>query len=134
MPQLKSVFIVNPISGGFHAIPIRTVLEHEMDSTLYDWSIVETQYAGHAEILAREYAEKGYDAVIQFDGDGQHEARFLPALLRPIEEGRAELVIGSRDRHGTGHYPMRVRQRTGQASWNLHESNQGSQETQQSQD
>lgn len=70
MPQLKSVFIVNPISGGFHAIPIRTVLEHEMDSTLYDWSIVETQYAGHAEILAREYAEKGYDAVFAVGGDG----------------------------------------------------------------
>ncbi len=40
--------------------------------------------------------EKGYDITVQFDGDGQHEARYLPDLIRPIEEGRADIVIGSR--------------------------------------
>ena len=38
----------------------------------------------------------GYDAAVQFDGDGQHDIESLDALLRPIEEGRANFVIGSR--------------------------------------
>lgn len=40
--------------------------------------------------------EKGYDIAIQFDGDGQHEARYLAELTAPIEAGEADVVIGSR--------------------------------------
>lgn len=38
---------------------------------------------------------KGYDIDIQFDGDGQHNATYLPLLVREIENGN-DLVIGSR--------------------------------------
>lgn len=38
---------------------------------------------------------KGYDIDIQFDGDGQHDATYLPLLVREIEKGN-DLVIGSR--------------------------------------
>ena len=41
-------------------------------------------------------AKKGYEIVIQFDGDGQHDARFLRELIRPVEEGRADIAVGSR--------------------------------------
>lgn len=37
-----------------------------------------------------------YDAAVQFDGDGQHDILSLDALLRPIENGSANFVIGSR--------------------------------------
>jgi glycosyltransferase involved in cell wall biosynthesis len=40
--------------------------------------------------------EHGYDAAVQFDGDGQHEAASMPALLEPIRTGAADLVVGSR--------------------------------------
>ena len=40
--------------------------------------------------------ENGYDIAIQFDGDGQHEARYLSALIAPIEAGEADITIGSR--------------------------------------
>ena len=40
--------------------------------------------------------EQGYDAAIQVDGDGQHDPGYLPVLLAPLEEDRADLVIGSR--------------------------------------
>src|SRR5262249_55631341 len=40
--------------------------------------------------------DRGYDAVVQFDADGQHDPRSLGDLLAPLAEGRAELVIGSR--------------------------------------
>lgn len=38
----------------------------------------------------------GYEAAIQFDGDGQHMAEYIHALLEPLEEGRADFVVGSR--------------------------------------
>lgn len=38
----------------------------------------------------------GYDIAIQFDGDGQHEAKYLQALLEPILAGEADIAIGSR--------------------------------------
>ncbi len=37
----------------------------------------------------------GFSRAVQFDGDGQHEAGEIPALLAKLDEG-ADLVIGSR--------------------------------------
>lgn len=43
------------------------------------------------------YAYKNsYDIAIQMDGDGQHNAKYLPMLISPITEGVADVVIGSR--------------------------------------
>lgn len=39
---------------------------------------------------------KNYDMVIQIDGDGQHDPAYISKLAVEIEEGRADLVIGSR--------------------------------------
>ena len=39
--------------------------------------------------------EKGYDIAIQFDADGQHDARYIQDLIAPIAENKADLVIGS---------------------------------------
>ncbi len=43
----------------------------------------------------------GFTRAIQFDGDGQHEASEIPALLAGLDEG-ADLVIGSRFAAGSG--------------------------------
>lgn len=40
--------------------------------------------------------ENGYDIAIQFDGDGQHNEKYIKEIIKPIEEGQANLVIGSR--------------------------------------
>ena len=37
-----------------------------------------------------------YDVAIQFDGDGQHQAKYLKDLVKEIEENNADIVIGSR--------------------------------------
>ncbi len=37
-----------------------------------------------------------YDIAIQIDGDGQHDASYLPVLIKPILEGNADMVVGSR--------------------------------------
>lgn len=39
--------------------------------------------------------ENGYDAAIQFDGDGQHKACYIANMVEEIEKG-ANIVIGSR--------------------------------------
>ncbi len=40
--------------------------------------------------------ENNYDIAIQMDGDGQHCADELPKLIEPIQNGIANVVIGSR--------------------------------------
>ena len=40
--------------------------------------------------------EHGYDAAVQLDADGQHDPKYLPEMLRVMEETSADLVIGSR--------------------------------------
>jgi len=39
---------------------------------------------------------EGYDAAIQFDGDGQHHADQVERILKPFLSGSADLVVGSR--------------------------------------
>lgn len=53
--------------------------------------------------------DHGYDAAVQIDGDGQHDPAYLPAALRPIAEGRADLVIGSRFLEGEGYRSTALR-------------------------
>ena len=38
----------------------------------------------------------GYDIAVQFDGDGQHSASYLPEMARQLEETESDMVIGSR--------------------------------------
>lgn len=40
--------------------------------------------------------EQGYDIAVQMDGDGQHDPKYLPDILRPVIEGECDLCIGSR--------------------------------------
>ena len=47
-------------------------------------------------------AANGYDIAVQFDGDGQHDARYIKDLIAPVESGKADMVIGSRFIDGEG--------------------------------
>lgn len=40
--------------------------------------------------------QNGYDIAVQIDGDGQHDTSYLKKLIEPIENGEADIVIGSR--------------------------------------
>lgn len=39
---------------------------------------------------------QNYDIVVQFDGDGQHDAKFLEVMADSLVKEQADLVIGSR--------------------------------------
>lgn len=40
--------------------------------------------------------ELGADVLVLLDGDGQHDPRDIPGVVKPVVDGRAEVVIGSR--------------------------------------
>lgn len=40
--------------------------------------------------------ENNYDIAIQFDGDGQHNAKYLKNLVKEIEKNKVDVAIGSR--------------------------------------
>lgn len=41
-------------------------------------------------------ARHGYECAVQMDGDGQHDAAFLEEMLKHLESGEADMIIGSR--------------------------------------
>ena len=40
--------------------------------------------------------KESYEALVQMDGDGQHDPSYIPSLLNLIQRGDTDLVIGSR--------------------------------------
>lgn len=40
--------------------------------------------------------DNDYDIAIQIDGDGQHDPAYISDLIKPIIDGQADMVIGSR--------------------------------------
>ena len=38
----------------------------------------------------------GADYAVTIDADGQHDPRYIPALIGPIKDGKSDIVIGSR--------------------------------------
>ena len=49
--------------------------------------------------------ERGYEVLVQMDGDGQHDPAYISRLLETIETGRADLAIGSRFLDADGSQP-----------------------------
>lgn len=47
----------------------------------------------------------GYDVAVQCDGDGQHPVARIGDLVRHVEQGDADLIIGSRYVADTGYVP-----------------------------
>jgi glycosyltransferase involved in cell wall biosynthesis len=47
--------------------------------------------------------EHGYEVGVQFDADGQHDPRFLDALVAPVLDGECDVAIGSRYVTATGY-------------------------------
>ena len=54
-----------------------------------------------------------YDVAIQFDGDGQHSAKYIADLVAPIESKGANLVVGSRFKGETDGFKSSFMRRLG---------------------
>ncbi len=51
----------------------------------------------------------GADIIVHFDADGQHQAKEIPEWTAPIEQGKADVVIGSRFLGKQQHLPWSKR-------------------------
>lgn len=58
---------------------------------------------------------EGADIIVNTDGDGQYEGEDIVALVRPILDGKADIVIGDRGVGDNSHFsaPKRLMQRVG---------------------
>lgn len=64
------LFIINPKSGTDRKIYIRQSIGRNIDTNKYTYQVRYTEYAGHAEVIAREAAEAGIDIAVAVGGDG----------------------------------------------------------------
>lgn len=47
--------------------------------------------------LGMKYAKKNdYDIIVQFDGDGQHQAKYVKDLVKELETNNCDIAVGSR--------------------------------------
>jgi glycosyltransferase involved in cell wall biosynthesis len=53
--------------------------------------------------------EKGFDIAVRVDGDGQHDAAQLDAVLEPVLAGEADIAVGSRFAGRDGYRSSRSR-------------------------
>jgi YegS/Rv2252/BmrU family lipid kinase len=65
----KALFIINPVSGGKKKDNVPALIEKNLDKSIFDYSIVFSDSAGHAHIIAKE-AIGNYDLVVAVGGDG----------------------------------------------------------------
>ena len=66
----KIIFVVNPISGTQGKKAILRWIDERMDKSIHDYSIVKTEYAGHATQIAAAAVNEGIDTVVAIGGDG----------------------------------------------------------------
>jgi hypothetical protein len=65
-------------------------------------------YGAALQSLFKRARELKADVLVTLDSDGQHDPAQIPLLVKPIEEGLAEVVLGSRfmDKNGTADMPF----------------------------
>ena len=65
----KALFIINPVSGGKKKDGVPALIENSLDKAIFDYSIVFSDSAGHAHVIAKEALGK-YDLIVAVGGDG----------------------------------------------------------------
>lgn len=53
-------------------------------------------YGAAIKSLFKRAGELGADVLVTLDGDGQHDPREIPKIVKPIVDGTADVVVGSR--------------------------------------
>ena len=66
----RIIFVVNPNSGTQGKKAILKCIDERLDRSIYDYSIVKTEYAGHATQIAANAVREKVDVVVAIGGDG----------------------------------------------------------------
>lgn len=70
MTKKKILFIINPIAGGKNKGNFKKIALQELDLTLFLPKFVFTEKVNHAEELAKDAINAGFDIVVAVGGDG----------------------------------------------------------------
>lgn len=60
------------------------------------WHPHQTGYGGNQKTCYLEALQRGADVVVMLHPDGQYEPELIPSMIKPIVDGEADLVMGSR--------------------------------------
>ncbi|MGM0405941.1 MAG: glycosyltransferase family 2 protein [Thermoplasmatota archaeon] len=82
---------------------IIVVDDASMDSTpriacKYAELIVNPKNLGYIDSLKNGFARAEGDIIVTLDADGEHDPSYIPSLIEPIHQDRADLVFGSREK------------------------------------
>ncbi len=94
------VVVINDGSTDGTAAVVRGVHGVELITLPYNMGIGNAMQTGY-----RYACQEGYDIAVQCDADGQHPVNEIEKLVRAVELGRADLVVGSRYVADTGYKP-----------------------------
>ncbi len=61
--------------------------------------------------------QRGADIIVTTDGDNQYPGRFIPALVQPILDGEADIVVGDRQVGKIAHFSLLKRMMQKLGSW-----------------
>jgi glycosyltransferase involved in cell wall biosynthesis len=99
---------------GFHRIEWLVIDDGSTDETVkvaaqngVDHIVRNTRNEGLARAFAKGIEaciQLGADVIVNTDADNQYDARDIPALVRPILDGRADIVVGARPINTIEHF------------------------------
>ena len=90
------------IDDGCTDRTVQVAREHGVDHII---SFPGNRGLGHAFAVGMDYClRQGADIIVNTDGDNQYHGGDIPKLVRPILDGKAQLVIGDREPHKVAHF------------------------------
>jgi glycosyltransferase involved in cell wall biosynthesis len=110
--------VVSEVRGVMPGVPILVVDDASSDGT------DQSARAAGADVLRLPYHlglgggvqagyklayELGYEYVIRVDGDGQHDPKYIPDLLKALRDSGCHMVIGSRFHDGNATHTSSIR-------------------------
>ena len=75
MEKKRITFIINPISGTKGKGTIVRNIAEVLNRQYFDYKILYSEHAGHAEQLSRQEAKNGTDIVVAVGGDGKRSGQ-----------------------------------------------------------
>ena len=95
--KVEEIFVVdNDSKDNPHLVVIGYKEEQGLRNLKFIKNEKNLGYGGSQKKAYKYAIDKGYDIIVMLHGDGQYAPELLPTLLKPVEEGKADLVFGSR--------------------------------------
>ncbi|OWT63859.1 glycosyltransferase family 2 protein [Candidimonas nitroreducens] len=97
LPQARIIVVNNNSKDATHQIAADTLAKLAIDG-----EVIDEPRQGKGNAVRRAFLDIDADAYVLADADLTYPAERVHDLLRPVLDGRADMVVG--DRHSGGHY------------------------------